>query len=244
SPGEKPKPYDVTRMRYFDDLRKAAGTPVVPLATADIASGAAKLSRFDTVVLDDVAIPPDTKGRRVTRSRYVAALQSFVRGGGQLLLTDAAVPFVREFGVGGDNAMRKTKTNAGHIDFGALDNPWEKGLTDTSSQTYYEVPLGYRPTNASPHYGVTTSVWDSVKGTTVGTVSPPTSDAVGDATGTSSSAFTALGYMPYGKGQVSIFGALLPTPTEEYDHIEGLANYGVTITGGMVLNSILSYRRG
>jgi hypothetical protein len=229
--GDRPKRYDVSRMRYFDDLRAASHGTVAKLNTYDIASGAAHISRYDTVVLDDVAMPPDGKGRKVEADRYAAALRSFVKGGGQLLLTDAAVPYVRSFGITGDGAMRTAKTNAGHIDFGTLDSPWEKGLTETSSQTYYEVPLGFAPTNAAPHYGVTTADWDKAKGTTVGTVS--------DKTG----AFTALGYIPYGKGRVSIFGALLPTPSEEEDHVEGLKDYGVTITGGLVLNAILGYRR-
>jgi hypothetical protein len=229
--GDRPKAYDVTRMRYFDDLRAASHGTVDKVYTADIASGAAHLSRYDTLVLADVALPPDAKGRKVSAERYRAALQSFVRGGGQLLLTDAAVPYVKYFGIGGDNALRTAKTNAGHIDFGTLDSPWEKGLSDTSSQTYYEVPLGFAPTNAAPHYGVTTADWSAKKGTTVGTVS--------DSTG----AFTALGAMPYGRGSVAIFGALLPTPTEDEDHVEGLKDYGVTITGGSVLNAILGYHR-
>jgi hypothetical protein len=229
--GDKPKNYDVSRMRYFDDLRAASHGTVAKVDTADIASGAARLSRYDTLVLDDVAMPPDAKGRKVSPPAYLNAVRSFVKAGGQLLLTDAAVPYVRNFGITGDAAMRTAKTNAGHIDFGTLDSPWEKGLSETASQTYYEVPLGFSPTNQAPHYGVTTADWDKVHGTTVGTVS--------DKTG----AFTALGYFGYGKGRVSIFGAVLPTPTEDEDHVEGLKDYGVTITGGQVLNAILGYRR-
>ncbi|HEU0129839.1 MAG TPA: M14 family metallopeptidase [Mycobacteriales bacterium] len=229
--GDRPKQYDVSRMRYFDDLRAASHGTVDRLYSADIANGTARLSRYDTLVLDDVAMPVDARGRRVDTARYRAAIQAFVRGGGQLLLTDAAVPFSRYFGVSGDGAMRTARTNAGHIDFGTHDSPWEHDLSDTSSQTYYEVPLGFGPENEAPHYGVTTTEWARLKGTTVGTVS--------DATG----AFTALGSMPYGRGTVSIFGALLPTPTESNDHVEGLKDYGVTITGGQVLNRILAYRR-
>jgi hypothetical protein len=89
------------------------------------------------------------------------------------------------------------------------------------------VPLGFSPQSEAPHYGVATAEWTRLKGTTVGTVND----------------YTALGSIPFGKGRVSIFGAVLPTPTEENDHVEGLVNYGVTIAGGQVLHSILSYRR-
>jgi len=230
-PGERARSYDVSRMRYFDDLRAAAGTPVVPLSSYDIATGRARLSSYDSLVLADVAVPPDAKGRRVDPIRYRSAIQAFVKGGGQLVLTDAAVPYARYFGVTGDDAHREALTNAGHVDFGELTHPWEKGLSETSSQTYYEVPLGFAPTNSAPHFGVSTAEWTRLKGTTVGTVS----DEAG--------AFTALGSMPYGRGQVSIFGALLPTPTEQEDHVMGLKDYGVTITGGMVFHAMLGYRR-
>lgn len=229
--GDKPKKYDVSRMRYFTDLQAAAHKPVAPLSSFDIANGRARLSSYDTLVLADAAIPPDPKGRRVDPIKYRNALQSFVRGGGQLVLTDAAVPFVTNFGVSGDNALREARTNAGHIDFGDLTHPWEKGLSETSSQTYYEVPLGFAPENSAPHYGISTDRWAAAKGVTVGTVSD------------SEGAFTALGSLPYGKGQVVIFGALLPTANEDEDHVEGLKDYGVTITGGQVFHTILSFRR-
>lgn len=226
-PGDKPKKYSVTRMRYFDDLRKASGGTVVPVSSYDIATGRAKLSRYDTLVLADVAMPPDAKKRRVSEDAYKRALQAFVKGGGQLLLTDAAVPFVKYFGLTADDAIQETQTNAGHIDFGDRTHTWERSLMESASQTYYEVPLGFSPTNEAPHYGVATAAWEAKRGVTVGTVND----------------FTALGSMPYGKGQVAIFGAILPTPTEENDHVEGLVDYGVTIAGGQVLHAILGYRR-
>jgi hypothetical protein len=49
--------------------------------------------------------------------------------------------------------------------------------------------------------------------------------------------------MPFGKGRLLAFGAILPQPTEEFPHPEGLADYAVTIAGGQVLHNALSYRR-
>jgi hypothetical protein len=235
---ERPQPYDASRMRYFDDLRAAAnkGAVVQPLASADIASGAARLSRYDSLVLDDVAVPVDSKGRSVDLTAYVRHVVDFVRGGGQLVLTDAAVPFLTRFGFRGID-QRTAKTDGGHIDFGAHTDPWEQDLISTASQTYYEVPLGFPPTGSAPHYGIASAAWAARGGTTVGTVAGP---ATGE---TAAGDFTALGHLPFGKGRVSIFGAVLPKPTEDYPHVEGLADYGVTITGGQVLNRILSFRR-
>ena len=232
-PGEKQKPYDVTRLSYFRDLARDAGTTIPGLAAADIAAGTARLSAYDSIVLSDVEVPKDTKGRPVDRNAFVTALKAFAAGGGQLVLTDAAVDLLDDLGIVSDKDLTLQRTNAGHVDFVKGDHPLKKGLFGTPSQTYYEVPLGFPATNAAPHHGVTRTVWDGKGGTTVGTV--------GDS--------TVLGEMPLQKGRILAFGAILPQPVEalekgETPHPEGLAAYGVTIAGGQVLHNALSYRRG
>jgi hypothetical protein len=231
-PGEVQKPYDVSRLAYFRDLARDAGTPIPGLAAADIAAGA-DLSAYDSIVLSDVEVPRDPKGRPVDRAAFIKALRGFGASGGQLLLTDAAVSLLDDLGVVSANDLTLQRTNAGHVDFVAGDHPLKKGLFGTPSQTYYEVPLGFPATNAAPHYGVTQTVWDGKGGTTVGTVG----------------ASTVLGEMPFGKGKLVAFGAVLPQPVETLEkagtpHPEGLADYGVTIAGGQVLHNALSYRRG
>ncbi|HYN36542.1 MAG TPA: hypothetical protein VEV82_06150 [Actinomycetota bacterium] len=49
--------------------------------------------------------------------------------------------------------------------------------------------------------------------------------------------------MKIGKGTLAIFGAILPDPTEAHDHFYGLADYGVTIAGGQILNNVIKFRR-
>jgi hypothetical protein len=230
-PGEVQQPYDVSRLAYFRDLARDAGTPIPGLAATDIAGGA-DLSAYDSIVLSDVEVPRDPKGRPVDRAAFVKALRGFGASGGQLVLTDAALSLLDDLGVVSAKDVTLQRTNAGHVDFVAGDHPLKKGLFGTPSQTYYEVPLGFPATNSAPHYGVTQSVWDGKGGTTVGTV------------GTS----TVLGEMPYGKGKLLAFGAVLPQPVETLEkagtpHPEGLADYGVTIAGGQVLHNALSYRR-
>jgi hypothetical protein len=230
-PGEVQKPYDVTRLSYFRDLAADAGTPIPGIAAADVASGSG-LSAYDSIVLSDVEVPRDTKGRPVNKAAYVKALRAFAAAGGQLVLTDAAVQLLDDLGVVAESDLTLQRTNAGHVDFVDGDHPLKKGLFGTPSQTYYEVPLGFPATNAAPHYGVTRTVWEGKGGTTVGTV--------GDS--------TVLGEMPLQKGKILAFGAILPQPVEVLEkgdtpHPEGLAAYGVTIAGGQVLHNALSYRR-
>ena len=232
--GDEPaKPYDVSRMDYFRDLARDAGVPVTPVDPADVASGAVDLTAYDTLVVADVLLPPDRLGRTVSPSTYGRALRAFADGGGQLVLTDGAIEGLRHFGFSGED-LQSADTNAGHVDFGTRDHAWEEELEPTASQTYYEVPLGFPPLASAPHHGITSSAWEEAGGVTVGTVTPG---------GEGATAFTALGEMPSGEGKVSIFGALLPTPTEGWEHAEGLVAYGVTIAGGQVFHEMLSYRR-
>jgi hypothetical protein len=230
-PGEVQKPYDVSRLAYFRDLARDAGTTIPGLAAADVAGGA-DLSSYDSIVLSDVEVPRDTEGRAVDRTAFVRNLKAFAAGGGQLVLTDKAVDLLDDLGVVTEKDLTLQRTNAGHVDFVDGDHPLKKGLFGTPSQTYFEVPLGFPATNQAPHYGVTRATWEAKGGTTVGTV--------GDS--------TVLGELPLGKGRLLAFGAILPQPIEalanvETPHPEGLADYAVTIAGGQVLHNALSFRR-
>ena len=46
---------------------------------------------------------------------------------------------------------------------------------------------------------------------------------------------TSIGILKQGRGRIVIFGALLPQPTEMYDHWFGLNPYTVTIAGQELL---------
>ena len=241
APGETQVPYDVSRLDYFDALRADYSADVTAL-TADAVAGGA-LSSYDTLVVTDMAELPH--GATVRKEDYVAALDRFVRGGGQLLLTDRAVRLTADLGLVPKEALSLNRTDAGHVDFVAPlgDHPFEEGLVGKPSQTYYEVMLGYPSRNRSPNYGVQRAAWEAAGGTTVATVGPQ---------GSSSSPNTALGTLDVGLGTVTIFGAVLPQAIErlvlengsviETPHPHGLASYAVTITGGTVLDNVFAYR--
>jgi hypothetical protein len=237
--GEKQVPYDVSRLDYFPELAKAFGTDIEAVTAEQVAAGGS-LTAYDTVVVTDMVMPRDTTAKA---GAYLAALDAFANGGGQLLLTDRALQIVQDLGVvDGDDSTTITvnKTDAGHVDFVAPlgDHPYEKGLVGRPSQTYYEVMLGYPSRVQAPNYGVPRTLWERAGGTTVATVG---------AQGASSSPNTALGTIKRGAGQITIFGAILPQAIEALGDIEtphpfGLASYAVTITGGQVLDNIFAFR--
>ena len=235
-PGETQVPYDVSRLDYFAALREAFGADVRPVTAAAVAEGR-KLSRFDTLVVTDMELP---RGSTVDRVAYVAALDSFARGGGQLVLTDRALGLLDDLQVVPGSALTVDRTDAGHVDFVAPlgDHPFEKGLVGAPSQTYYEVMLGYPSRVQAPNYGVERGAWEAAGGTTVATVGPQGGESPN----------TALGTLPRGKGRITTFGAILPQAVERLPGVEtphpfGLASYAVTITGGQVLDNVLAFTR-
>jgi hypothetical protein len=240
-PGEEQVPYDVSRLDYFDTLRKAFGADVTAVTADQVVT--ADLSRFDTLVVTDMADLP--QGSTVDKKAYVAALDRFAQQGGQLVLTDRAVKLTADLGIVAREALTLNRTDAGHVDFVAPlgDHPYEKGLVGKPSQTYYEVMLGFPSRNRSPNYGVARTAWEAAKGTTVATVGPQ---------GSSSSPNTALGHVDRGAGRVTIFGSILPQAIEQLvvenvatpiatPHPHGLASYAVTITGGQVLDNVFAF---
>ena len=242
------KAYDASQLDYFRDLARDAGVAITPVDPADIANGTAKLTSYDSLVLADVTTPTDRLGRAYNSEKYVAALDAFANGGGQLVLTDRAIGLLAQMGFGDDGMIKEALTNAGHIEFGTRDHAWEADLVETASQTYYEVPVGFSPSSAAPHYGVDAAAWEAAGGTTVGTVDPDGPATAGTIGGVNTGdggepGFTALGELPRGAGKISIFGAVLPTPTAENDPLFGLASYGVTIAGGQVFHKMLSHKR-
>ena len=237
--GETQVPYDVSRLDYFPELRKAFGADVAPVA-AEAVAGGTDLSGYDTLVVTDMELP---RGSTADKAAYVAALDRFATNGGQVLLTDRALGLLPELGVVGEDSLTVNRTDAGHVDFLAPlgDHPYEAGLVGKPSQTFYEVMLGYPSRVSTPNYGIERTAWETAGGITVATVGEQGGDSPN----------TALGTLPRGKGQITVFGAILPQAIEslviegertETPHPFGLASYAVTITGGQVLDNVLAYR--
>ena len=168
--GETQTPYDVSRMDYYDTLRKAFGAQIDPVHAADVAAGK-DFSAFDTLVVTDMKLP---RGSTVDLTAYTAGLKAFAEGGGQLVLTDRGLGLLDDLGVVDKAALTVDNTDAGHVDFVAPvgDHPYEKGLVGAPSQIYYEVMLGYPSRQQAPNYGIERAAWEAAGGTTVATVGP------------------------------------------------------------------------
>jgi hypothetical protein len=227
--GFKTRKYKSTRMKYFRDMAKYATKPVRKI-WSNRAIKKRGLRRIDTLVVADNPFPRTSKGGKVDAAKLAKALGKWVKKGGNLVLTDKAVKLLGKLKVVPGSAISKQLYNAGHIDVEAWDDAYMKKVHDTASQTYYEVPLGFSlAQDTSPHWVVARSEWQEAGGTVVAYVTDEPN--------------VGLGRIGLGKGTIGIFSAILPTATEKYDHLYGLADYAVSVAGGQILNNMIMYRR-
>ncbi len=235
-------PYDVSNTDYFRDLRSVVSSPIVEVRGSEFKESLAKL---DTLVISDV-----------DSGRY-DALESFVKKGGNLVLTDASLPMLRHFFDVEPDLIEK---RYGYVGYSDLDrsHPLTEGLYERARQMYDPIGLGYEllmerdqywpcgqdgceesPTkNSAPIWTIARSEWENAGGTTIGTVDPP-ADRKNGGEGTATD-LTSIGTAELGKGRVTFFGALLPQPTEEYPHWFGLNAYTISIPGQELLLRALS----
>ncbi|MPZ69191.1 MAG: hypothetical protein GEU71_06630 [Actinobacteria bacterium] len=171
---------------------------------------------------------------------------------GNLVLTDAALGMLQPMGVV-DAPATEDKHYAGYVNFATeaaestYDDPLafkinapgaaegQEGSEVRRRQTYEPVPLGMAiqtPDGAdafnAPTWTIPAEAFDAAKGSSrqVGTT--------GDFTKVS---FGEIGYQG---GTIRIIGALLPMPTDEFDHPFGLASYALTYSGYQILKNVLT----
>jgi hypothetical protein len=228
-------PYDVSNTDYFRDLRRIVTTPIVGIPSSSARERTGGLSSLVVADTTDVDAP---------------ALRRFVDAGGNLVLTDRALGLLPGLvDIPGD-AVEATTSYVGYSDLDR-EHPWTRGLYKRARQTFDPVGLGYpllmerdqywpcSPTcdesgtrNSAPAQTVERAAWENLGGVTVATADPPGGKAQAEGTRTDR---TAIGTLRVGKGRIVVFGALLPQPTESFDHWFGLNPYTVSIPGQQLL---------
>ena len=222
-PAATQQPYRVSRMRFFSDLNRYARRPLTKVRVGGIVSGAVDLGDFDSLVLANDAMPEPANA-----ARYYAKLARWVRGGGNLIVTDAAVQALPRLGVLTPEDITVEAGYVGSVEqFTDRAHPLNAGLRGVASQTYDTVPIGYSfgSEDQAPNWKVDQAAWEAAGGYTAGTN--------GDGK-------TIYGEVPLGRGRIRFLGALLPEPTEAFYHPYGLQSYAVTYTGYTLLQNMLN----
>jgi hypothetical protein len=192
----------------------------------------------------------------------MAKLKEYVAGGGNLVLTDGALRVLS--GVVGlpKNSISQTTVYAGQVSFEtAAGEPTNKDVlvnapltinqrgsrfnSGMRKQMYEPTPIGYaiQSTDKSGDDQSNAVQWD---------IDRAEYQKIADARIVATSADSgardaapvhdrvAFGEVKVGQGQVRFIGALLPQPTEKYDHEFGLEPHAVTVAGYLIFRDLLA----
>lgn len=244
-------PYDVSQTDYFRDLRSMTSTPIVEVT--DERPLADQLAGLGTLVVADQAVVEDGSEQQ---------LIDWVRAGGNLVLTDAALTMLPAmFSEVGEEDVRLHHSYVGYADLD-MEHPLTEGIIPNARQTFDPIGIGYellmerdgywscdffttcensQTANAARIWTVTRTAWEALGGTTAGTADPP-EDPQGELEGSATDKAT-IGQLELGEGRVTIFGALLPRPSEDYPHWYGLDAYAISVPGQDMLGTALTWDR-
>ena len=229
------KPYSVTNQQWFRDTNRLMPEPFAELAAGDVAADGKTLDQVDSLVLADVAVPADTKGRSVDATAYFANLKAWVERGGNLVLTDKALHALEKMGVVESGAVKDITVYQPYANFKDFTHPLAKGLKTNARQLVEAPALGYGIGNdASPMSIVDRAAVEKAKGKVVATT--------GNNSGSSdNTAQISVGEIALGSGLIRFVGGALPTPTEANDHRFGLRNYAMTYTGLFLMENAIQH---
>lgn len=197
---------------HFDGQLTAAPRSAV----ADIAAGMP-----DSLVLITDGLAGDAAA--------LAALEAYVRAGGNLVLTDAALALLPGLlpQIGAE-AVSVRLDNGGKVSYDRA-HPLAAGIREISWLNTETATIGLRVEGGDPNvpaWRVEQGAWEGAGGTTAGV---------------SGAGQTSVGEIALGAGRVRIIGVLLPTPDNSDPNIGfGLNGYGVLDTGYIVFANALN----
>ncbi|MBI5107019.1 MAG: hypothetical protein HZB46_18895 [Solirubrobacterales bacterium] len=249
--------YDVANTDVFRDWNRYAATKddrFTALDPAKVASGEQSLDGLANLVLADVVPAEDG---------FWAKVREWVRGGGNLLLTDGGLRGLPKVAAAiPADAVKDRKQYVGQISFLTAEGkdsreeplvgspltvaqPGARFNSNVRRQMYEATPLGFAIQQTSgddvggdaaesPAWDVARAPFEKAGGKVLGTA--VASGAAGEAAELDR---VALGELPLGQGRVRVLGAVLPQPTERFDRDFGLEPYAPTYTGFILLCNLL-----
>jgi hypothetical protein len=200
--------------------------------------------------------PGDARFTEAQKEAWMASLRSWVEGGGNLVLTDGALRALPELTAIPASAVRKQTVYVGQVSFGTsssvntLADALNKDVnqrgarfnTGMRRQTYEPTPLGYAIQNAggddasyARQYDVDKAAFQAAGGRIAAT-------SVNSDPDNAAPVYTrvAIGELKLGAGTIRIVGAVLPQPSQAYDHQLGIEPYAVTYTGYILVRNLVT----
>jgi hypothetical protein len=260
---------DASSMDFFDDLNRFVpeGSELQAVDIEEILDDPAMLAELDSLVVvnelgsrehlvEELGLSEDDAGA------LFAALGGYAEGGGNLVLTDAALQALPELGVVPAETVQRDSGIVGFYSFevdgtltytdpdrwplaAQLDLPGAAEGVRGRRQAVEPTPLGFNPDASGSHrrmpfWGVDRGAWEEACGKadaadcTVATTRPGGS-------------MVNLGEAHLGDGVVRIAGAMLPDPSYVEDELSdtrfGLASYALTYTAYLVFENLVDHQR-
>lgn len=221
-------PYKVNNLLFWRDLDRFSKDPIEPVLAETVTYR--DLTDYDTFVITNQALDFMPESSKI-------AVKQWVEDGGHLLLTDSAVRWLEDAGIG-KGVVSENKVYLGQTDVQDWDHPLVADV-DWSARVTAEGPaIGMQVGTNYPQWTVD-AAWVQNKG----------GDVVG-MTGNGAS----LGRIPFGDGTIDFLGAALPKPVQVHvgcgteaapsrdcnsDHRYGLADYSLSAFGyWIIMNSL------
>jgi hypothetical protein len=196
---------------------------------------------------------------RAEKDTWFARLRDYVEGGGNLVLTDGALEGLPELTPRIPlSAVSPTTVYVGQMTFAksaddvttndplatkpmTLSQPGARFNTGMRRQMYEPTPLGFaiqNPGGADSSYAIQWDIDRSVFERAGGRVAATSADG-GARNAAPVYDRVTLGELKIGSGQIRVAGALLPQPSEAFDHPQGLEPYAVTYSGYILFRNLL-----
>nr|MBV6628985.1 hypothetical protein [Oceanococcus sp. HetDA_MAG_MS8] len=208
---------EVSAADFFSDLAPWYAGDLRATSGAGLAAALAAFPESVTVHTAGLAANPEA----------LAALRSYVQGGGNLVLTDAALNLLPELVAEiSPEQITLRLDNGGKVSYDR-SHKLAAGIRDISWMNTETATMGLRVENDAnvPTWRVDTAAWEAVGGTTAGV----------------SGGQTSVGELAVGAGRINIIGVLLPNPDSSDPNIGfGLNGYGVLDTGYIVFANALN----
>jgi hypothetical protein len=235
--GFEQRAYEVNPMQFFDDLAPyiADDGSLQGITTSDVVSG---VDEYDQLVVShDVGIDDPA---------YVGAIESFVEGGGDLVLTDAGVNLLGTLDVGdlgtlGTDDTEDVLVNFVNLDDRAFDHPLLSGIRPRQQEMWKGPQMGYTPATDQPATVVDPDAFADAGGEMAGMIRGDP-DALGESGGEiEGDPGVGAGTIDVGDATVTALGSMLPPANQQQLHPFGMADYAVSFLGHTLLCNALDF---
>ena len=215
--------YEVNPMNFFDDLSdELVDGSLEGVSTGDVAAGA--LDAYDQLVVShDVAID---------NTDYIDAIESFVDGGGDLVLTDRGVHILGKLDAVdsvGQSDVQDVTEQFGTLSNVDLSHPLLDGVRSRQQELYKGPQVGYTTGTDQPATVVDSTAFGQ---------------AGGEVAGRMGGFDVGLGRLTVDGATIDCIGSILP-PAQQEDvlHPFGMADHAVSLMGHAVLCNALKFEQ-